>query len=72
MVHWARGGETEPDNLTLACGADHKLTEEGWTTRLRDDGQVEWIPPPHLNLKPGVNNFHHPERYLAEDDEDGP
>jgi hypothetical protein len=71
IVHFARGGVTEPDNLTLACGADHKLIDEGWTTRLNAAGQVEWMPPPHLKLKPGVNNYHHPERYL-EDDEDDP
>jgi hypothetical protein len=64
MKRWAEGGETEPNSLTLACTPDHKLTEEGWTTRLNDEGRVEWIPPPHLNLKPSVNNFHHPERYV--------
>ena len=68
----ARGGLTQPDNLGLGCHTDHKLHDEGWTTRLNDDGVVEWVPPPHLNLPPGVNNFHHPERYLKEDDEDDP
>jgi Domain of unknown function (DUF222) len=66
MKRWAEGGKTEPNSLTLACTPDHKLTEEGWTARLNDDGRVEWIPPPHLNLKPGVNNFHHPERYVED------
>ena len=70
MDRWAGGGETEPDNLAFACTPDHKLTEEGWTTRLNGDGRVEWIPPPHLNLKPGVNNFHHPEWYVVGKDED--
>jgi hypothetical protein len=69
MDRWAGGGETEPDNLAFACAPDHKLTEEGWTTRLNGDGRVEWIPPPHLNLKPGVNNFHHPERYVGKDED---
>ena len=70
MDRWAGGGETEPDNLAFACAPDHKLTEEGWTTRLNGDGRVEWIPPLHLNLKPGVNNFHHPEWYVVGKDED--
>jgi hypothetical protein len=70
MKRWAEGGETEPSSLTLACTPDHKLTEEGWAARLNGDGQVEWIPPPHLNMKPAVNNFHHPERYVVDKDED--
>ena len=68
----ARDGLTEPDNLAFGCHTDHKLHDEGWTTRLNDDGIVEWLPPPHLNLKPGINNFFHPGRYLPEDDEDDP
>ena len=68
----ARGGLTEPDNLGFGCHADHKLHDEGWTARLNDDGVVEWQPPPHLDLPPGVNNFHHPERYLKKGDEDDP
>jgi Domain of unknown function (DUF222) len=68
----ARDGLTEPDNLALGCHTDHKLQDEGWTARLNRDGVVEWQPPPHLNLPPGVNNFHHPERYLKKDDEDDP
>jgi hypothetical protein len=70
MKRWADGGETEPDNLTFGCKPDHDLTEVGWTTRLNGDGQVEWVPPPHLGFKPGVNNFHHPERYVVDKDDD--
>jgi hypothetical protein len=68
MKAWSRGGQTEPDNLAFGCKPDHNLHDQGWTTRLNEDGVAEWRPPPHLNLKPGVNNFHHPERYLEEDD----
>jgi hypothetical protein len=69
---WTGGPEAakpSPTKLAFACAPDHKLTEEGWTTRLNGDGRVEWIPPPHLNLKPGVNNFHHPERYVGKDED---
>jgi hypothetical protein len=71
---WATTHCTDIDQLTLACGSDHKLVEAGWTTRKRKDGATEWIPPPHLDRgQPRVNTFHHPEKLLADDeDEDGP
>ena len=65
-----RGGLTDPENLGLGCHTDHKLHDEGWTARLNDHGIVEWQPPPHLNNKPGINNFFHPERYLPDDEDD--
>ncbi|ODR03732.1 hypothetical protein AWC26_01160, partial [Mycobacterium shimoidei] len=40
---------TDVNNLTLACGPDHRLTEQGWTTRKNTHGDTEWIPPPHLD-----------------------
>ena len=62
---WANGGQTNADDLALACGPHNRLvTDGGWTTRKRADGRTEWIPPPGLPLKGGVNDFHHPERYL--------
>ncbi len=70
MKAWARGGDTEPDNLAFGCGPDHKLHDEGWTTRLNAEGIAEWIPPRHLGLTPRVNNFHHPERYLKDHRDD--
>ena len=72
MKAWSRGGTTEPDNLAFGCKPDHKLHDEGWTTRLNEAGVAEWTPPAHLNLKPGVNNFHHPKRYLEDHEEDDP
>jgi hypothetical protein len=56
----------------LTCAPNHKLVEQGWTTRKRANGETEWIPPPHLDYgQPRTNNFHHPEKLLAdEDDED--
>jgi hypothetical protein len=77
---WAAAdGETNINKLTLACGPDNRAVEEqGWTTRKRDDGRTEWIPPPHLDTgQARVNDYHHPEKYLKrqeddEDDEDDP
>jgi hypothetical protein len=67
---WARGGLTDVDNLTLACTPDHNLTEKGWTTSKLDNGQTAWHPPPRLdNGRARINDFHHPERFFARDDD---
>jgi hypothetical protein len=68
----AANGETNIIKLTLACGPDNRLVEEGgWTTRKRKDGRTEWIPPPHLDTgQTRVNDYHHPEKYLLPEDED--
>ncbi|GAA2802111.1 hypothetical protein GCM10010533_45870 [Mycolicibacterium pallens] len=67
---WAKGGNTDIDELTLACPPDNQLVETGgWTTRRRPDGNTEWIPPPQLPmLRGGINDFHHPERLLSDTD----
>jgi Domain of unknown function (DUF222) len=32
-------------------------------------GHTEWIPPPHLDTgQARVNNYHHPQKYLSEDE----
>lgn len=65
---WATGGLTNIDDLTFACKTDHpRLTTGGWTTRKLENGQTQWIPPPHLPLKPATNDYHHPERLLPKD-----
>ncbi len=72
---WATTHCTDVNTLTLACGSDHPLVEPGgWTTRKNANGDTEWIPPPHLDHgQPRTNKFHHPEKLLAEDeDDDGP
>ncbi len=61
---WAKGGHTDINKLTFACSGDHALIAQGWKTRKRADGTTEWIPPPHLGLPSGTNNFHHPERLV--------
>lgn len=64
---WATGGLTNVDDLTLACGPHNRwVTHDGWRTRKRSDGTTEWIPPPHLPLRGGVNDYHHPERLLPD------
>jgi hypothetical protein len=71
-LDWGKGGLTNIDDLTFACGPDNRLvTENGWKTRKRRDGRTEWIPPSHLDTgQTRVNNYHHPEKYLLPEDED--
>ncbi len=74
VADWAKGGLTDIDDLTPACGKDNRLvTENGWRTRKRKDGRTEWIPPPHLDSgQTRVNDYHHAERYLLPEDDDEP
>jgi hypothetical protein len=62
---------TDVNDLTFGCGPNHKLAEQGWSTRKNSHGQTEWIPPPHLDRgQPRVNTFHRPEKLLRDDDGD--
>ncbi|OBG80681.1 hypothetical protein A9X05_20585 [Mycobacterium sp. E3298] len=77
QVHHVRGWQatrrTDIDDLTLACGPDNRLAEQGWTTRTNARGETEWIPPPHLDRgQPRTNSYHHPERFLHDGDDDDP
>jgi hypothetical protein len=69
---WANDGQTDITELTLGCGPDNRLVEEGgWTTRKRTDGRTEWIPPPHLDTgQSRVNDYHHPEKYFRPQDDE--
>ena len=61
---------TDIDNLTFACGPHHRLLKpDGWSTRTTTSGDTQWIPPPQLDTgQPRTNNFHHPEKILADED----
>ncbi|TPG27403.1 HNH endonuclease signature motif containing protein, partial [Mycolicibacterium hodleri] len=66
---WATGAHTNIDEEVLACGADNRLAEEGWTVTIRN-GVVEWIPPPEIDVgQARINYLHHPERLLTPKDE---
>ena len=68
---YATNPVTDINDLSFACGPNHKLAEQGWTTRKNAHGDTEWIPPPHLDRgQPRTNTFHHPEKLLR-DDADG-
>lgn len=68
------GGRTDITDLTLACGPQNRLvTDNGWTTRIRPDGRVEWIPPPLLDTgQDRINHYWHPEELFHPPEEDDP
>jgi hypothetical protein len=68
----ARGGLTDITDLTLACPKSNRLVhEKGWRTRVRDDGRVEWIPPPLLDTgQDRINHYWHPEDLFHQPEED--
>ncbi|WP_018601625.1 HNH endonuclease signature motif containing protein [Mycobacterium sp. 155] len=60
---YAQGGRTDITDLALACPADNRLVNKhGWTTHIRTDGRVEWIPPLLLDTgQDRLNHYWHPE-----------
>jgi uncharacterized protein DUF222 len=74
VADWKNGGQTNIDDLTLGCGPDNRMIEKtDWTTRKRKDGRTEWLPPPDLDTgQHRTNGYHHPERYLLPEDDQGP
>jgi hypothetical protein len=72
---WSDGGNTNIDELGLACGPDNRLVgkDGGWTTTINSRGEVEWIPPPQLdNGQARVNYYHRPDRLLRPPDDPKP
>jgi hypothetical protein len=70
---YATNPVTDINHLSFACGPNHKLAEQGWTTRKNARGGTEWIPPPHLDRgQPRINTFHHPEKLLQDGDDEAP
>ncbi len=70
---WADDGQTNVDELGLACGPDNRMVgPDGWRTRINEDNDVEWIPPAELDTgQARVNEYHRPERlHRPVDDED--
>jgi hypothetical protein len=71
VTPWAKTHTTDVNDLALACGAQHKITEQGWTARKNQHGDTEWIPPPHLDYgQSRINRYHHPEKLLRDGDGD--
>jgi hypothetical protein len=71
VTPWAQCRETDINDLTLACGPNHRMAEQGWTTRKNSRTDTEWIPPPHLDYgQAHTNTFHHTEKLLRTDEDD--
>ena len=72
VTDYATCHTTDVNDLTFACGPQHRLLRPGgWTTRKNARGDTEWIPPAHLDRgRPRVNTFHHPEKLLRNGDDD--
>ena len=69
---WADGGNTNVNELALACGPDNRLVDNdgGWTTTINTRGDVEWIPPAPLDTgQARVNYYHRPELLLRPPDQ---
>jgi hypothetical protein len=66
VADWVDGGNTNVDELALACGPDNRMVgPEGWTTTVNARHEVEWAPPPQLDTgQARINYYHRPERLL--------
>ncbi|NJC56168.1 HNH endonuclease signature motif containing protein [Brevibacterium marinum] len=50
IVPWADEGETDINNLTLACGSHHHLIDKSdWHTVMLKDGRPAWVPPASID-----------------------
>lgn len=46
ITHWADGGETRLDNLMMLCRRHHRMVhEEGFSVRLTESGETEFLRP---------------------------
>jgi Domain of unknown function (DUF222) len=71
---WANGGNTNVDDMTLACGTDNRSADDdtGWQTTINTRGECEWAPPPDLDHgQTRINHYHRPETLLRPLDEGG-
>ena len=65
VADWDQGGRTNVDEMALACGPNNREVQDGgWQTRMTDQHEVEWIPPPALDTgQTRINDYHHPEKF---------
>jgi Domain of unknown function (DUF222) len=65
VTDWCEGGNTNVNEMSLACGSDNRMVgPDGWTTLVNEHHDTEWHPPPKLDTGQNrVNHYHHPERF---------
>jgi Domain of unknown function (DUF222) len=68
-LDWSLGGNTNVNDLTLACGADNRMVHDrGYATVINRYGDTEWIPPADLDRgQARVNHYHRPDALLQDD-----
>jgi len=71
---WAQGGNTNVDDMTLACGTDNRSVDDGgWQTTINTRGECEWQPPPDLDHgQTRINYYHRPEALLRPTEDEAP
>ena len=69
---WAHGGNTNINDMALACPPDNRsVGPHGYTTCMNDRHEAEWIPPHHLDTgQARINYYHRPEALLRLPDDD--
>lgn len=70
---WGKGGNTNIDEMALACGPDNRLVDgdAGWQTTINPRGECEWHPPPDLDHgQARLNYLHRPEALLRPTEEE--
>ncbi|PRC43633.1 hypothetical protein C6A85_000000104325, partial [Mycobacterium sp. ITM-2017-0098] len=76
VTDWADGGNTNVNELGLACGPDNRSvnpTDDGWTTAMNERCEVEWTPPADLDTgQARINTYHRPELLLRPPEEPEP
>jgi hypothetical protein len=72
VADWANDGNTNVDDMTLACPPDNRMVGPGgYTTSINDRHEVEWAPPQQLdNGQTRINYYHRPELLLCPPDDD--
>ena len=70
VADWRDGGQTNVNDMALACGPDNRLVHDGgYRTAINDRGECEWHPPPDLDHGQARTNFYHrPEALLRPPD----
>jgi hypothetical protein len=70
VTDWCDGGNTNVNEMSLACGSDNRMVgPDAWTTLMNENHDTEWHPPPKLDTGQNrVNHYHQPERFRTADD----
>ncbi len=73
---FSHGGNTNVDDMTLACGCDNRMVDEngdgtGYTTTFNARNECEWHPPAALDHGQARINYHHRPELLRHPPHDG-